>query len=153
MSENTLTLDRSKHFSHVSPPEKGAYFEQGGFYFDHHGNLADEWLTDATRDRLRKILNKKEADKIARAARQKFMEEQGLEEADLAPDPEDAAAEAAAGDGDVDIIAWAKGQKKYRFFSVVAAVSKRYNYEGSDRRSILEFLVNNGVISEQAIAH
>lgn len=147
-----LTLDRSKHHSIVTPPEKGAHFEQNGFYFDYKGDLAEEWLTDATRERLRKIINKKEADKIARAARQKFMQEQGLSEADLAADADDQA-DAAAGDDEVDIVAWAKGTKKYRFFSVVAAVSKRYNFEGTDRHSIIEFLIERGVVSEQAVAH
>jgi len=153
MDSPLVKLDKSKPFAVVVPPENGAHFHQDGFYFDHHGVLAQLMLDDEAKERLRKLENRKKADAAAAEARKKFLEQSGLTPADL--EGEDALTnvmQAATVDaGGIDLVAWARGQKQYPFFAVRKAVKEQYAYAGDTRDAILTWMVDNKKIAESDV--
>lgn len=149
----TVKLDKSQDHAIVFPPENGAHFHQNGFYFDHHGNLAPNMLAPESIEALKKADLRKKADAAAEVARKKFLEESGLDESDLEGD--DALTKviqiATAAADDVDLVAWAKGQKQYVFGVIRKAVSEQYSYQGSTKEAILNWMVENGKVAEEDV--
>lgn len=143
-----LFLDTSKPHSKVYPAEKGAHFEQNGFYFDAKGVLATEWLTKEAEERLERVAKRAKVIEAEKAARAKYLKDHGLTEDDLR-DPEEKAP-APEKPGSYDVVGWAVGTAKYRFFEIVAYIEKTYNISGTDRRSIVNALVEKGIAPASA---
>jgi hypothetical protein len=148
-----VRLDKGKPFGVVCPPENGAHFHQDGFYFNHHGVLAEDMLDDDARERLRKLENRKNADAAANAARKTFLEQSGLTAADL--EGEDALTTvmqaATTEPGAVDLVAWAKGERQYIFGVVRKAVKDQYSYSGDTKAAILTWMIDNKKIAEKDV--
>jgi len=148
------TLDRSKDFGIVTPPWEGAHFEQGGFHFDANGDVVQELVTPELTKRLENAAARATADKAADAARKAALKKLGLDpsDPDLATKALDAvAASAANGGGDppeLDLVAWAKGEKPYPFAKVRGAALEQYDFVATDARALVAFMVDNSKIDQ-----
>jgi hypothetical protein len=152
MSEKSLIrLDKKRHFGTCHPPENNCHFHQDGFYFDAHGNLVEEVLDAAGREKLRKLTAQREADVAAEKARLAVYKKAGVEmepeQPRNAPEPQDSG-EPGGIVGNVDLIGWAKGLKQYAFFTVRNAAQAEYAFVAKDAAALVEWMVSNGKISE-----
>ena len=149
-----IKFDKTKEYGTVVPPERGAHFFQNGFYFDHHGKLAHEWLDEEAHTRLQKIATKKLADAAAQKAREEFLKSNGLTPADIG-EGEDALDAVIAlkqtNSTDIDLPGWARGEKQYAFGVVRKAARDQYSYEGADKSSLIEWMIQNKKVLEMDV--
>lgn len=164
-----LRLERSKPHSVCFPPyapeglapEKAAHFEQGGFYFDHHGDLVthEELLPAKAQSRLKAMVARKDADAQAQKARRAALAKKGLTEADLeeilgAKDAADPGAESSKEEGPasnkLDVIAWGMGRAKYPWFDVKKAFLSEFGKDVTNADDAVLFLVEQGKITEDS---
>lgn len=146
-----IKLDKSRSYGIVYPPERG-HFDQDGLPFDNHGDLLEEFLTDADRARLDKMIAHKEASAAAERARRDALVKAGID-----PDekPEVKKKEPVnvnvIGNVDIDLKAWARGEVNYPWFSVRQAAMKQYSRDVDNARTLVEFMIDEGLVSaEQA---
>lgn len=148
-----LKYDPTKYAT-VYYGETDIAFRQNGFPFDHKGDLLEHHLTDAQR---RELESRKKESKRAQERSQGASAE-GVEAADekggrktrgrKSPEGrEDEAGKAGRVlSDDIDLKAWASGQKKYPFFSVKKAVADRFHATVHDKASAITVLIDKGVI-------
>jgi hypothetical protein len=149
-----LRMDRSKAFATVNgerapnDPHAKVYFFQDGLPFDAHGNYVDGLVTEpkllALAERKLKKLAKASAPKDPAAI---AGEPDGLpgdqgddddgdeSDEDRGPSPSDPQ------DGDLNLQLWLMGQAQYQWFSVAAAISKRYGKRITSVTDAVLFLV------------
>lgn len=140
-----IKLDHSRHVGKVFPPENGAHFAQDGLLFDAHGNLAVSAMDEDAHKRLKRSIVKKHADIEAEKARRAVYDQLGIQESDL----EDAskaknivaALAAPAADGELDVLAWARGEIRAEWFKVRAAAQRQFGFAVDDKRHLLDRLV------------
>ena len=146
-------FDKTKDHGIVTPPERGAHFEQGGYYFNQEGELVEEMLTPADRDRLKKEALNREADRAASEARAKFLEENGLtaDDPDLAKKVIAVAQAAGAPAENIDLVAWAKAEAVYPFAKVRKAAQDKHNFTATDARALVAFMVDNNLVKEDEV--
>lgn len=153
------SLDRSKPFGVVTPPENGAHYAQDGLHFDAEGVLVDDMLSA---DDVRKIERRSieaRANAAAAEARAKFLADNGLspDDPNLSTKLVEVATEAqrSAQDQtdpkDVDILGWARGEKTYPWFKVSAAAREQFSFIATDAAALAAFLVNEGKINAEDI--
>jgi hypothetical protein len=145
-----LKFDKTKNHATVFPPEGKteaspvkAHFFQAGFYFDQNGDLIEDMLDEVARKRLQNAEARAEADRKAEEARRKSLEEQGIKGAELEEALKPPVVEK-GNEPEIDILAWARGQKKYITAKVFAAAQKKYNYVAMDKDQLIDWLVDNG---------
>lgn len=157
-----MKLDRNREFgtihgevdskiSHVNEDGEArvAVAEQDGFLFDANDELIRELLTPAQA----RVLAKREAEGQAKAAAEeafaKAMGDFAPAEGDNRPrinviDPD---APKSTNDEEVDLLAWGRGQKKYRFDRVVHAITARFHIAPVTQQQAREILRDQGVLS------
>ena len=152
---SAIRLDKNKTHSIVTPPEGGAHFYQDGFYFTHEGGLVEDMLDEAATKKLAKREARAAADARKDELYRQELANQGLNEKEVDEAMQEAKAEDATVEADpkaIDLIAWAKGQKKYVWFQVVKAFADQFSVNVSDKRNALEWLADEGKIAEDEIA-
>lgn len=145
----TLTLDRTREAGTIhgdNDQHPGAFYEQDGFFFDNAGNLLEDLVTDAARARLDERLRRDAAIEDARA---RFMEATGMD-AEAASKVISAENLTVVADAEVDLAAWAKGEKKYPFDRITAEIRARFNVGVTNKRQALEVLAENGLAAPVA---
>jgi hypothetical protein len=139
-------LDRTRSFGEVHGERRfDEQYDQDGFLFRADGTVVEEAMTDADRARLKSVVEQNEALDAARAA---FM--QKLPDADPAivaklitaeglkkPEPEDEP---------IDLVAWARQEKRYNFAKVTKAFREKYNQSPVNAAQGLEILAEHGAI-------
>jgi len=150
----SITLDKSRPFGVVFPPE-GAHFYQDGFYFTHGGELVEDMLDDEATKKLKRREASAAAEKRRDEIYREELAKQGLDEGEIS----EAIAEQKATNAEVvedpkavDLVAWAKGQRKYVFGQVRKAFADQYGFAVADKRNGIEFLIDNGKIVEDDVA-
>ena len=144
-----LTLDRSKEYGEVHPPENGVHYEQDGFLFGPHGELLEAFLDDAAKKRLALIDAITSANAAAEQARADALKAAGYDPANpvdaaapqVAPIPTPALPDATS-TGGVDLRGWLLGNAQYQFFAVVAAVKELYGFSPTTKAQAIEFLTS-----------
>ncbi len=150
-----IKLDRSRPFDSCHPSENNAHFYQDHLYFTHGGELVVAMLDEHGHKALKRKTARAAAKKAAEEAFAKALVDAGENEADVAEvmkAAEAAGAEVVADPNAIDLIAWAKGQRKYVFGQIRKAFSEQHSKVISDKRDALEWLVDNGLIDEDDIA-
>jgi len=145
------SLDKTKPFGVVTPPWEGAHYEQNGFHFDASGEIVKELVTPELTKRLENAAARATAEKAADAARKAAFKKLGLDpdDPDLAVKAVEAAAAAGTGGGgDVDLVAWAKGEKAYPFAKVRGALLEQKDFVATDMRAAIAFMVDNSMIDQ-----
>jgi len=145
------SLDKTKPFGVVTPPWEGAHYEQNGFHFDASGEIVKELVTPELTKRLENAAARATAEKAADAARKAAFKKLGLDpdDPDLAVKVvEVAAAAGTGGSGDVDLVAWAKGEKAYPFTKVHSTLLEQKNFVATDMRAAIAFMVDNSMIDQ-----
>ena len=141
-----ITLDRTKPFSTVHPPENDAHFFQSGIYFNAAGEVVEALLTDESR----KIIGKRKAEDAARAAADEAYRSAMEGEGDTNPPPLNVKigeeAKPPAAPEDVDLKQWLLGQKSYGFFSIRKAVTDTYNRSFQNKDDIIKFLTEEEML-------
>lgn len=145
-----VRLDPTKDKAVVFPPEKGAHFHQDGFYFDFHGALAPDMLTSADEVRLRKLLNKRAVKKQMERTKIEFMKEHGLSPEDL-EDSDAVITAVVTSTIPVDIVGWARAEVKYPFHRVIDFMRDKYQFEGHDIPSVINYLIEKEIVAEGAV--
>lgn len=149
-----VRLDRSRHFAQVHPEEKGAHFEQDGFYFGMDGRIAPAWLSDKDKDRLRRKAMRAKAAQTAEAARRKALLAAGIDPDQDEDDNGNVTAKASAvtsnkpeGKSDaLDLVAWGRGELKAPWFKVRAAFEAQYSRSVENKEDALIFLIDQKLI-------
>lgn len=117
-------LDQSKPYGYVTPPHFGASFKQDGVYFDGNGRYMPE-----------------HPDNVA------FMEAGGKpSEAEQGVVPQNQVED----DGHVNLTAWLKGER-YPWFSVQAAIQKRFNAKVTKKVDAIDLLIDKGVCPPEQV--
>lgn len=156
----TITLDRSRPFGECFPPMRVredddnspiAFFSQDGFHFDIEGNLLEELLTEKQKQSLARIAKEQAAKRAAREAYEREMGEEAP--ADVVPAkkpvPRDGVEDGKT--DKVDLVAWLRGERSYRWMSVVGAISQEYGKTVHGKAEAKHFLVHEkGLVSEEA---
>lgn len=145
------SLDKSKPHGIVTPPWEGAHYEQNGFHFDAAGDIVKELITPDLTKRLENAAARATAEKAADAARKAAFKKIGLDpdDPDLAVKAVEAAAAAGTGGGgDLDLVAWAKGEKAYPFAKVRGALLEQKDFVATDMRAAIAFMVDNSMIDQ-----
>lgn len=158
-------LDQARPFGRVSPPlevegcELPAHYEQDGMLFDAHGHpcrkedakkpapavvakveaepVVEPVVVDAVEPPVEASPRKKRA--AARAAAN-----------GKAPSPEPIPAAPPPANGvvnGIDLAAWGRGQQEYLFAEVRKAVKKGYGAALDERRAVVDFLIEQRVIT------
>lgn len=156
-TEDTVSLDKSRSFAIVTPPENGAHYLQDNFYFSAHGELVTHpaLFTDKDQKRLAGMMARKRADRAAAKAFEAELAKSGMGEDEIAKTVEAAKAgdvKIATSDSDVDIRGWATGRVKYPWFQVRAAIVAQHSISVDDKETALNRLVDIGFIREDEIA-
>jgi hypothetical protein len=131
----TPRFNENRPFGEIKPPTNGAFYEQDGCFFDQFkGFLGDNFDT----------LGSTGAAKSAPATKAKNPPK--AKETPPAPvadeDDED------EGKGELDLAGWAKGEEKYGFFSVKAAIKKILpDADASNTKLAKTALVEAGIVS------
>ena len=155
MASNDIRLDKSKHHSIVTPPENGAHFYQDGFYFTHEGVMVEAMLDESATKKLAKRKARAEAEARKEEIYRQELANQGLNEAEVSEAIAEAKAEDVPVEADasaIDLVAWAKGQRKYVFGQVRKAFKDQFSVDVADKKTGLEFLQDEGKIAEDEIA-
>ena len=156
ITETTLTLDRDAHYGTIFPPdENGAVFLQNDFHFDGQGKLVLAALTDGDRARLKRMQARKGAAQAAETARRKSLEAAGLDP-DQPADPSEIAdlprrtpaGNASGAPASIDLVAWAQGKVPLAWHIVRDAAEQQFGYDARDKRALIEFMLDNGKISQ-----
>lgn len=129
------TLDRSRAFGTVHPPEDGLHYEQGGFYFDADGVHVPRAGDPKTAPRPTTV------PKAAPA-----------QSADDAYDEESERATDAVTAPEVNLTAWALGTEKYVFGKVMKAFRDRFSTNITNEIDGLTFLIDEGVVTAAQVA-
>ena len=138
-----ITLNRSKPFSTVHPPENDAHFFQNGIYFDAAGDIVEALLTDEGR----KIIAKRKAEDAARAAADEAYRHAMESDGDTQPPPlavkiGDDANPPPATKG-VNLKKWLLGEERHLFTDVRKAVMDTYNRSFQNKDDIVKFLTED----------
>jgi hypothetical protein len=142
-----FTLDKTRDFGEVHPPEDGAHFYQDGFYFGPRGDLVQAFLDDAARAKLAFAEAAASANAIAEKARADALKSAGFDPAtqgpgaQAAPIPTPPVAEAISSGG-VDLRAWLLGTTQYQFFAIVAATKELYGFSPATKAQAVDFLTS-----------
>lgn len=154
------TLDTSKPYGIVTPPENGAHFAQNGLHFDQDGELVEDMLTDADVKMLQRKSVEAEANRAAETARRAYLADQGLDPDDpelstklvaVALEQKKAADDPAAAGADVDLVAWATKTATYPWFKVAAAAKAKHNFIATDARALVAFMIDEKLIAEDQV--
>jgi hypothetical protein len=136
-------LDKSKDYGDVFPPENGAHYMQGSFYYDQHGDIVTHpaLFDEAAAVKLKRLESLEKANEAAADARRKALEADGLSaaEIDAAQDESDKDADKGA-DKKLDLRAWLRGEKMI-FPHVQKAIQDQHGYNAINKRQAVEFLV------------
>lgn len=154
MAYADIRLDKARNHSVVFPPEGGAHFFQDGFYFTHEGDLVEDMLDEASTKKLAKRKARAEADARKEEIYRQELANQGLNETEVAEAIEEAKADNVQVEADasaIDLVAWAKGQKKYVFGQVRKAFKDQFAVDVPDKKTGIEFLVDEGKISDDDV--
>jgi hypothetical protein len=140
-SQFTKRLDKSRSYGEHHPPENGAFYQQDGYNFDHEGYLVDDLLTDAQKERLKKLPPPKSGGgKPPKPAKQQAAPpSEGGEGGGGEP-----GGEGEGGDNaDLNLTLWLKGEAEYDFADVQKAVKTRYHAWKTSKRDLVNFLVTD----------
>ena len=150
-----IKLDKSKTYGTVFPPENNAHFFQDGFYFTASGDLVREMLDEAATKKLARRTARVAADRRKEELYRQELAAQGLDETEVAEAIAEAKAEDAPIEADpkaIDLVAWARGQKKYVFGQVRKAFKDQYAIDVPDKKTGIEVLVDEGKVGEDEVA-
>lgn len=153
---NLIKLNKSRDFGVCFPPENNVHFHQDGFYFDAKGNLCLHMLDEEATKRLRRLAVIRAADVAAEEAREKRLQELGASPEDIAASKAESA-QPAVGNGvdaenSVDLVGWAKGEKKYSFLKIPVAFRDQYSVATiNTKEDAINWLVENGKIAEDQV--
>jgi hypothetical protein len=146
MSVNTL--DRTKHFGTVNPPENGAHFWQNGFYYDNDGHLCEHMMDDAARMKKRGIDADAAAARAAIAARNEYLRSQGVATPESQAPPAEVVQPPELPDDsnipptEIDFRGWLLGTKTYNWMTVRSAVRTIYKRDCVNIDALRDFLVD-----------
>jgi hypothetical protein len=148
----SLKLDKKRNFSVCVPPENGAHYEQGGFYFDQHGDLVThpDLLDDAAKERLAMTERRARADRAAAAARRKALLEEGASEEEVAEAEKAGALDPLAQPNAVDVVRWANNAARYPFFQLKKAFRDQFGVNVATAEEAKNWLKNNGYLESLA---
>jgi hypothetical protein len=131
-----LRMDRSKPFAqirgqrHPGDPFATAHFQQDGIHYDAHGLHLEHLLDDEA-----KLLVERRLKRQLKSAPKKTGAGEGSNDGD--PD-----GDTSGSSDDVNLEAWLRGDAKYEWFKVTAAVRERYQKNLSKQIDVVDFLVN-----------
>ena len=150
-----LRMDRSKDFSTIhgertpGDPHARVHFFQDGLPFDSQGFYLDGFLDDSSdpegklRALVERRLRKLEGQPLPADADAEALDEQVAK----------AGAKGGAGQDDVNLEAWARGEAQYIFGEVRAAIKKRFGQVVKDQKVAIELLaLDEKVVPEDQIA-
>lgn len=143
----SIKLDKSRDYSPVFPPLGDAHHMQNGFYFDVDGEIVTgehreeggnvvKFLDEKNATRLKRLTSLDIANKAAKEAKRKALEEAGVDPDSIPEDEEEATTEEK-----VDLKAWLLGKVKIIFPTVQAAIKAEHNYAATSKKSAVDFLV------------
>jgi hypothetical protein len=132
----TVTLDKSRDYGTIHPPHEGAYYHQGGFYFDHDGKLVENLMTDEQRQKIRRSLPAPPSGQ-GNPANTTTTEATGNDGS--------AGDDSTAGNGDGEtgpnLTAWLKGEEEIKTRDVQDLIKARYGKVCTKLTDMVEFLV------------
>jgi hypothetical protein len=158
-----VRFNRSRDHGVVSPPERGAHFTQDGFMFGADGRVAPDWLDEQGKSRLRRKAARAKADRAADQARRKSLVAAGIDpdEPDDGTEPRKprrAVASDVTEEGDgapdgagVNLIAWAKGERKFQWFKIKSAFLEQHAKAVENKEDALVWLVDNDFIDKDEV--
>ena len=145
----TITLDKTRDYGTVFPPEQGAHYSQDGFYFDHQGDLVEnEWLMGE--DGVKRLADMKKKAEASAAALAKYNEIMGIASKTLAEAGIETVAPSSAEEEDeapADLVKWAKGQERMKNADALAAAKAQYNVVFSNTGMLVAFMIEEGKIA------
>ncbi len=147
-----ITLDRSRHVGTVFPPENGAVHFQDGLLFKNDGTLALDAMDGPALKRLEKAIVRRKADIAAEEAKRAVYAKLGIDPAELEgmSAGEFIAKTAEVNPGDINLVAWAKGETKYQWFQVRAAAKEQYGIalnSEDGKKHLIDRMVEMGKVS------
>jgi hypothetical protein len=151
MSESKVRMDRGKVFATVhgerAPGDRhaavhyfqdGLPFDVGGYLIPDHPDLMGD---DPKAKKLRELAERK----IKRA--EKAAKEKPAAKSDDDADGEDAEAESDDRDEEVNLEAWARGEKDYQWLDITQTIARRYNKRVKDKEAALDLLIEEKVVT------
>src|SRR5215211_1918621 len=145
-----LSLDQNRPIAEIcghfeeGDPMNGAKWAQDGFLFNNDGELLESALTEKDKKRLEEILARNEA---LDAAKKAFMEKAPTTSAaDLDRIINTDLLNKAPDDGEIDLVAWARGEKAYNYGKVAKAFRDRFHQSPVNKKQGLEILAEHGLI-------
>lgn len=172
-----ITLDRLRSFGSIHPPEyhapsrKTLAYEQDGFFFDARGQIIEEVMDEAQREKVADRIAKDHALAAGRKAYEEAMLEQGITDfvpfsppappkklaplsaTDVVNNPNEIRTDENDGfESKLDLVAWATGKIQARWFAVAKAMREQHGASVANKPQALAWLVENGKISADAIS-
>ena len=151
LDTSSIRLDRSRSHDVVFPPESGAHFYQDGLYFCHEGKVVEDMIDAHGEKAIRRKTARAAAKKAAEEAYAKALAEDGVDPEQIAIEVEKARETGSTDTGALDLVAWAKGEKKYQFFAVRKAFQEQHGKHINDRNDAIDWLVENGHLPEDFV--
>jgi hypothetical protein len=150
--EYSLRLNKALPYATCFPPENGAHYEQGGFYFDHNGDLVThpDLLTPEAEDRLLLAERRAKADRAAAKARREALLEDGATEEEVAEAEREGALTPSTYDNGVDLVGWANNAKRYPFFKIKQAFRSQFAVNVNTAEDGRNWLRSNGYLETLA---
>jgi hypothetical protein len=151
----SIKLDRTRKFGDTYPPvthgDQVAHFCQDGFYFTVDGELVEGLLSKQDAARLERIQNEKKAEEAARDAGRKALEALGIDASEMdfkikRTDPNAEPDDREDGEGKIDLLGWADGNKNYPWKAVQAEIKSRYGFAATTKASAKSFIDNGNKV-------
>jgi hypothetical protein len=135
-------LDKSKDYGDVFPPENGAHYMQGSFYYDQHGDIVTHsaLFDEAAALKLKRLESLEKANEAAAEARRKALEADGLSAEEIDAAQEESDKDEGEGEKKLDLKAWLRGEKMI-FPHVQKAIQDQHGYNAINKKQAVEFLV------------
>jgi hypothetical protein len=152
--EYSLKLNKGLPYATCFPPENDAHYEQGGFYFDHNGDLVThpDLLTPEAQEKLRLAERRANADRAAASARRAALLEDGATEEEVLEAEREGALTPSTYDNGVDLVGWANRAKRYPFFKIKQAFRNQFAVNVNTAEDGVNWLKNNGYLETVAPA-
>lgn len=147
-----LKLNKDREHAIVFPPENGAHFMQGDFYFDQDGELVThpDLFSPQAEKKAKRLAALEIANAAAKDARRKSLEAEGIDP-DTVPETDDDE-EIAEEKKKLDLKAWLRGEAKAIFPLVQAAIKEQHGFNAVSRNAAKEFLVGElGLVAPEAV--